>query len=88
MSWSRFRWVRIITWGSLSQNPTNIKESIIKIVADDGGAIRRVYFQSDIKVILDWRIKDQKNNFGHENINARLAQGSVSLPKKNIRIVH
>lgn len=35
----------------LNKNRRKIKESLIKIIADDGGAIKRIHLQSPIKVV-------------------------------------
>ncbi len=71
----------------LNKNRIKIKESLIKIRVNDGGAIKRIHLQSPIKVVWYWWIKNKKNNIGNENINAKLAYGSVPLSKENLRVV-
>lgn len=42
----------------LNKNRRKIKESLIKIIVDDGGAIKRFDLQSPIKVVRYWWIKN------------------------------
>lgn len=58
MYWNGIRLGLIVERIRLNKNRRKIKESLIKIIVDDGGAIKRIYVQSPIKVVRYWWIKN------------------------------